>query len=35
MQCAPRAQITSGGRTHSNSCWLDLIACERLSRETG
>src|SRR5580704_14044945 len=20
-QCAPKAQITSGGRTHSSSCW--------------
>jgi len=21
MQCAPRARITSGGRTHSSRCW--------------
>jgi hypothetical protein len=28
----PGAQITSGERTHSDSGWLDLIACERPSR---
>jgi hypothetical protein len=21
LQCAPKAYITSGGRTHSSSCW--------------
>ena len=27
--CAPKGQITSGGRTHSNNGWIDSIAGER------
>ena len=27
--CAPKGLITSGGRTHTNSWWLDSVAGER------
>jgi len=35
IQCAPTAQITSGGRTHPSSNRLDSVADERLGRVTG
>lgn len=28
LQCAPTAQITSGGRTRPDRCWLGLVANE-------
>ena len=31
----PTAQITSGGRTRPDRCWLGLVANERRSGETG
>jgi len=33
--CAPKGQIASGGRIHSNSRWLDSIAIGQPVRETG
>ena len=35
IQCAPTAQITSGGRTHPSSNRLDSVVDERLGRVTG